>query len=132
MKGNVTVEAALVFPFCFALIGVVCYLGVYSYHLAMLKLTAYEGISRSLEQRSLDDQKLEREIARLLEGKAEERALALEDIRVSIKVTKFYITAELFAVQKMIFSQPVRVKVTYQRTSPERMLRAAAAGRRKN
>lgn len=132
MKGNVTVEAAFIFPFCFALIGTICYLGIYCYHLAMLKLTAYECISQSLEQRNLNDQNLERELAKLLEKKAAERALTLEDIEVSVKVTKFYITAEFFAVQKIIFSQPVQAGVTYKRTYPEKTLRAAAAGRGKD
>lgn len=131
MKGNVTVEAAFVFPFCFAVIGAICYLGVFSYNLAVLKLTAYECISQSMEKRELDDQSFERELVRNLEKKAGERVLTLENIQVSVKITKFYITAELRAVQKMIFSQPVQADVTYKRTYPEQVLRAALTGRGK-
>lgn len=129
MKGSVTVEAAFVFPFCFAVIGAICYLGVFSYNLAVLKLTAYECISQSMEKRELDDPGFERELVRILEKKAEERVLTLENIQASVKAQGFYITAEFQAVQKMIFSQPVQVDVTYKRTYPEQVLRAACFGR---
>lgn len=129
MRGNVTVEAAFVIPFCFAAIGVICYLGIFSYNRAVLKLTAHECISKSMELRELDDQNFERELTQLLERKAAERTLALKDLMVSVKSTKFYITADFRAVQQMIFSQPVQEEVTCMKTYPEKVLRAALAGR---
>lgn len=129
MKGSLTVEAAFVFPFCFAVIGVICYLGVFGYNQAVLKLTAYECILQSLENRELDDKSFERELTELLQRKAEGRMLTLENIQTSVKVTGFYITAEFRAVQKMIFSQPVQAEVTYRKTYPEKVLRAVFAGK---
>ena len=34
MKGNVTIEAAYLFPFCFLVLGLICYLGIFLYNQA--------------------------------------------------------------------------------------------------
>lgn len=131
MKGNVTVEAACVIPFCFAVIGAVCYLGIFCYNRSVLKITAYECISQSLEKRDQDEKSFERELTRLLEEKTAERTLALENVEVSVNITSRYVTADVQAVQQMIFSQSVQTGVTCKKIYPETVLRTALAGKGK-
>ena len=53
MKGSVTIEAAWIFPFCFFVIAIVCCLGIYEYNQTVLKISGYECIVRTMEERDL-------------------------------------------------------------------------------
>lgn len=55
MKGSMTVEASLIFPFCFVVIGIVCILGIYQYNQAVLKMTGYESILQTMEERKEEE-----------------------------------------------------------------------------
>ena len=44
MKGNLTIEAAYLFPFCFFILSLICYLGIFLYNHAVLELTGYECV----------------------------------------------------------------------------------------
>lgn len=129
MKGNMTVEASLVFPFCLWSIGVVCCLGIFCYNLAVLKLTAYECVSHSMDLRDLEEERFERELAALLEEKAGERVLALNEIRASVSVTEYSIHADIRAVWRLLFSRSVYVGVNVKKTHPEAVLRVVFAGK---
>lgn len=120
MKGNVTVEAALVMSFCFAVIGAVCYLGIFCYNRAVMKLTALEYIGQAAQ---------ERELSRLLEEKLEERSWAAAGLKADVQITAGSVRAEVTGMQRLIFSQPLKVSVTYKKTHPEKVIRAAFAVR---
>lgn len=127
MRGSITVEASLIMPFCLAVIGVFSWLGVFQYNRAVMKLTACEYIVRFAEQRMQERDEFVRELTGKLEQAAEERTLALREIRASVKVTGSTVVAELNAEQRIIWSGTLNAKASYKITHPETALRIAGA-----
>ena len=56
MKGNLTIEAAYLFPFCFFILSLICYLGIFLYNQAVLELTGYECVLQTMEEREIRDE----------------------------------------------------------------------------
>ena len=49
MKGNLTSEAAYLFPYCFFILSLICYLGIFLYNQAVFELTGYECVLKKME-----------------------------------------------------------------------------------
>ena len=124
MKGSLTVEASYVFPFCFFVIFIICQLGCYQYNQAVLKMTGYESIVRTLEERELHDDLLKEQLESRAETFALERTIGMKELDVSVKMTATKIALTYEGVQTMIES-PMKVTVVYERICPEWTLRMA-------
>ena len=124
MKGSLTVEASYVFPFCFFVIFIVCQLGCYQYNQAVLKMTGYESIVRTMEERELNDKAIEEQLENLAETLAQERTIGMKNLEVTVKMTATKIVLTYAGVQTAIES-PTEVTVVYERTNPEWTLRMA-------
>ena len=122
MKGNVTIEAAYLFPFCFFTLGLICYLGIFLYNQAVLELTGYECILRTVEERELRDELLKEQLYERAKEAAQERTFGVEKLQITLKVTASKIIINYKGIQSVI-SVPINVDVVYERTSPEQMLR---------
>lgn len=122
MKGSMTVEAAYIFPFCFLVLGVICYLGIFAYDQAVLRMTGYECVLQVTEQREEGDEALQTELQRLTEQTAQERILGLRDLKVSVKLTATKISMTFSGLQTML-QVPMEVSVVYDRVFPELTLR---------
>lgn len=122
MKGNVTIEAAYLFPFCFFTLGLICYLGIFLYNQAVLELTGYECILRTVEERELRDELLKEQLYERAKEAAQERTFGVEKLQITLKVTASKIAINYKGIQSVI-SVPINVDVVYERTSPEQMLR---------
>ena len=121
MKGSVTIEAAWMFPFCFFIIVVVSCLGIYKYNQTVLKISGYECIVRTMEERNLEEPLVEENLkVRILET-ATERTLDLKDLQVSIKTTTNKIVVTMKGIQRLLHL-PLEVEVFYERVYPERTL----------
>ena len=121
MKGSVTIEAAWMFPFCFFIIVVVSCLGIYKYNQTVLKISGYECIVRTMEERNLEEPLVEENLkVRILET-ATERTLGLKDLQVSIKTTTNKIVVTMKGIQRLLHL-PLEVEVFYERVYPERTL----------
>lgn len=120
MKGNLTVEASYIFPFCFAVIGIVCFLGVFIYNKTVLKMTGYECIFQALEESQ--EAGLEESLEKLAQETARKRILAVRELDVSVKNTAFQIMVNYRGIQNLL-NIPLEVTVVYEKTFPERNLR---------
>lgn len=122
MRGSMTVEAAYLFPFCFLILGIVCYFGVFEYNRSVLKTTGYECVLHVMEQREKSDQLLQEELLRLIKQTAEERVLGMADLKVSVKFTASKISVSISGDHTML-RVPMEVTVVYERIFPELTLR---------
>lgn len=120
MKGSLTVEASYLFPFCFLLIGLVCYLGIFQYDRAVLKMTAYECIFQMME--TSEKEQWEEQLVKNAEELAEKRILGAEKLHVSAKVQTTKISL-VYEAEYGLLKDPVTVSVVYERTFPEQTLR---------
>lgn len=125
MKGSLTVEAAYIFPFCFLIIGIVCYLGIFEYNRAVLKMTGYECILQTMEERDGAEEAFQENLLRRARQAAKERTFGMTDLEVSAKITTSKISVSLQGIQTMI-QTPLEVTVVYERTFPELTLRLMA------
>lgn len=125
MKGSMTVEASLVFPFCFLVIAIVCCLGIFKYNQAVLKLTGYECVVHTMELRGESEQVLRETIKGRAEQMAKERALGVENLETSVKVTTSKILVTYSGNQSLL-RLPLKVNVVYERVYPEQALRLLA------
>ena len=87
MRASMTVEAALIFPFCFIVLMIVCYLGIFQYNQAVLKLTGYECILRTMEEREQETSFLIENILHRAKEYGEARTLGVKNLNVSVKLT---------------------------------------------
>ena len=87
MKGTMTVEAALVFPFCFFVLAIIGCLGVYKYNQSVLKLSGYECVVRTMEERNLEEQIFKENFSRRMLDAAQNRTLGMKDFEISIKIS---------------------------------------------
>lgn len=122
MKGSMTVEAAYIFPICFLILGVVCYLGIFQYDRAVLKLTGYECILQVLEERDAEDEVLQSHLKKDAEEKAVERLFGASDVSVTVKITATKICVDYECMEKVL-KIPLKVSIVYERTFPELTLR---------
>ena len=122
MKGNLTIEAAYIFPFCFFVLGFVSFLGVFLYNQAVLEMTGYECILQTVEERELKEDDLKGQLLRRAKQAAEDRTFGVEGLQVNLKVTKTKIAINYKGTQSVI-GVPINVDAVYERTSPELTLR---------
>lgn len=122
MKGSLTVEASYIFPFCFVMIGIVCYLGIFLYNQAVLKMTGYECILQVMEERDTEDTAFQENLLHQAEQSAKKRALAVKDLKAAVKVTASKISLTYNGMQTML-KIPLEATVVYERTFPELTLR---------
>ena len=121
MKGHLTVEASYIFPFCFMVIGIVCYLGIFLYNQSVLKMTGYECILQTLGEFDTEDEVEEHLLKRVKEA-AEARTLAMKDLEIRVKTTISKISVSYQGGQSGL-NVPFEVTVVYEKTFPERILR---------
>ena len=122
MKGNLTIEAAYIFPFCFFVLGLVSFLGIFLYNQAVLEMTGYECILQTVEERELKEDDLKGQLLRRAKQAAEDRTFGVEGLQVNLKVTKTKIASNYKGTQSVI-GVPINVDAVYERTSPELTLR---------
>lgn len=119
MKASMTVEASYIFPISFLILAIVCFLGIFQYDQAVLKMTGYECILRSLAQDEEDS--LENTLYQRAQSAAAERVLALRSLQTEVQVTKNRVSVAYQGVLGMV-EIPVKVTISYERTDPERTL----------
>lgn len=122
MKGSLTVEAAYVFPFCFVVIGVICLLGIFVYNQAVLKMTGYECILRTIEERDLGEDIFLENLLHCAEQTAKERTLGIENLNATVRITASKVYLKYECVQPLL-NLPIEVSVVYERSYPEMTLR---------
>lgn len=122
MKGSLTLEAAYLVPFCFLIIGIVCYLGIFEYNRAVLKLTGYECILRTMEERTENDTVFWENLLNRADREAELRTLGISELDVEARITTSQIVLHYQGIQTF-FRTPIKVSVSYERVCPELMLR---------
>ena len=121
MKGSVTIEAAWLFPFCFLVIAIVCCLGIYKYNEVVLKISGYECMVRTMEERNLDEGLFRENLKRRILETGAERTLGVQDLQASITMTTNKILVNVQGVQRLL-NLPLEVQVFYERVYPERTL----------
>lgn len=124
MKGSLTVEAALVIPFCFVIVGITCFLGVFLYDQAALKMTGYECILQMIEQEAVGEEQFLQNLQEKAETSAKNRTLVLEDLQTSVEVSASKIMVRYSGRQKML-NLPMDITVVYEKVFPELTLRFA-------
>ena len=113
--------AALVFPFCFFVLAIIGCLGVYKYNQSVLKLSGYECVVRTMEERNLEEQIFKENFSRRMLDAAQNRTLGMKDFEISIKISATKLLVKIKGVQKLL-NLPVEAEVVYQRVHPERAL----------
>lgn len=124
MKGSLTVEASLVFPFCFLILSLVCCLGIFCYNQAVLQISGYESIVAATEEPDSDEKILEKKILENARAFAGKRMLSVEALDVSVKITAGKILLSYRGTQSLL-SLPLEATAVYERIFPERTLRLA-------
>lgn len=122
MKGSLTVEAAFVFPFCFLVIGIVCLLGVFLYNQAVLKMTGYECILQTMEERELKEEVLLENLLQRAEENGKARTLGIEDLNATVRITASKVSLKYQCVQTLL-NLPIEISVACDRVYPETSLR---------
>lgn len=124
MKASMTVEASFIIPFCFVVIMITCYLGVFLYNQSVLKMTGYECILRTMDERELQENLLKDNLMHRAKEFGEARTLGVKNLNVSVKMTATKISLTYSCVQNVLES-PIEVTVNYSRVYPEMTLRLA-------
>ena len=122
MKGSLTVEAACIFPFCFLSIAIVCLLGIFQYNQAVLKMTGYECILQTMEERKLEEAEIQENLLRRAKQAGNERTLGIENLKASARITDSKISLSFECVQRPL-KVPIEVTVVYEPAYPELTLR---------
>lgn len=122
MKGSMTLEASYIFPFCFVVIGIVCYLGIFQYNQAVLKMTGYECILQTMEERDRNETTLKENLLQMANVAAKDRTFGVENLKTSVKITTSKISINYTGIQSM-FQIPLDITVAYERIYPELTLR---------
>ena len=122
MKGSLTVEAAFVFPFCFLIIGIIYALGIFLYNQSVLKLTGYECIVQTMEDRDQKEEILLETLLQRAEEIGKSRTLGIDDLNAIVRITATKITLKYQCVQR-ILNLPMEVSVAYDCIYPEMSLR---------
>lgn len=122
MKGSLTVEAAFVFPFCFLVIGIVCLLGVFLYNQTVLKMTGYECILQTMEEREQREEVLLENLLKRAEENGKARTLGIEELNATVRITASKVSLEYQCVQTLL-KLPIEISVACDRVYPEISLR---------
>ena len=122
MKGSFTVEASLVFPFCFLVIGVICFLGVFLYDQVVLKITGYESILQVMESENGSDEQFVEHLQRQAEEKAIKRVLAVSELQTKVKTSASKIIVS-YQGRQTILNLPLDITIIYEKVFPELSLR---------
>lgn len=120
MKGTLTVEASYLFPFCFWVIGMVCFLGIFSYNQTVLKMTGYECILQALDESEMVI--WEESFSKNVQKYAQERVLAVKNLEVTVKSSISQISVSYHGTQTML-NIPLEVTVVHEKIFPEQTLR---------
>lgn len=126
MKGSMTVEASFIIPGCFVVMMIVCYLGIFQYNQSVLKITGYECILKTMEEREQEESLLKGNLLYRAKDYGEARTLGVKNLSVSVKMTVTKISLTYSCVQPILES-PIKVTVNYERVYPERTLRMTRA-----
>ena len=121
MKGSVTVEAACLIPFCMAVMGLICFLGIFQYNQAVLQMTGRECIIRELLENGSSQEQFEQCLAQRALEAGEARVLVIEELEVDVKMTISKISVT-YCGKQTIPGIPVEVTVVYERIFPEQTL----------
>ena len=124
MKASMTVEASFIVPICFLVIMITCYLGIFQYNQSVLKMTGYECILRTMDERELQENLLKDNLMHRAKEFGEARSLGVKNLNVSVKMTATKILLTYSCVQTVLES-PIEVTVNYSRVYPELTLRLA-------
>jgi len=122
MKGSLTVEAAFVFPFCFLVIGTVCMLGVFLYNQAVLKMTGYECILRTMEEREQGEEYFLENLLQRAEESGKARTLGIENLNAMVRITASKVSLKYQCVQTLL-NLPIEISIVCDRVYPELSLR---------
>jgi len=122
MKGSLTVEAAFVFPFCFLVIGTVCMLGVFLYNQAVLKMTGYECILRTMEEREQGEAYFLENLLQRAEESGKARTLGVENLNAMVRITASKVSLKYQCVQTLL-NLPIEISIVCDRVYPELSLR---------
>ena len=122
MKGSLTVEAAFVFPFCFLVIGTVCMLGVFLYNQAVLKMTGYECILRTMEEREQGEAYFLENLLQRAEESGKARTLGIENLNAMVRITASKVSLKYQCVQTLL-NLPIEISIVCDRVYPELSLR---------
>ena len=127
MKGSVTIEAAYIFPFCFLIIVIICYLGIFVYNRSILKTTGYESVLWAVESTELSKKDFKQHLVKSAEQTAKTRVLGMESLNAKAEITTSKIRLTFYGMHAM-FDLPLEVTVVYERTYPEKTLRSLRGG----
>ena len=127
MRGNLTVEAALIVPFCIMIILIVCQLGIFQYDREVLKMTGYECILKTVEEGgNLTSNDFCEALKNRAMVAATDRMLGLKSLNAEVKMTSSKIVLVFEGVSTML-EIPMEVSVAYERIYPELTLRIKRA-----
>ena len=112
MKASMTVEASFIVPICFLVIMITCYLGIFQYNQSVLKMTGYECILRTMDERELQENLLKDSLMHRAKEFGEARTLGVKNLNVSVKMTATKISLTYSCVQTVLES-PIQVTVNY-------------------
>ncbi len=123
MKGSMTIEAAYVIPLSFAVIGVICILGLFQYNRVVLTLTGQECILQIMDERDLEEQGMKVKLLELASCQAEKRTFGLTEVTEEVQMAGGQIVLIYRAKQSVFIDLPLEVKIFYRRVFPEELLR---------
>lgn len=124
MKGSVTVEAAYIYSFCFLIIAAVCVLGIYAYNCNVLKMTGYECMIKTREERGEGNSLMYENLLKRAQENAAARTFGVIDLRTTVTMTASRISVTYEGIQSLLHL-PVKITTTYECTSPEKILRVS-------
>ena len=122
MKGSITVEAAYIVPCCIFILGILCYLGIFVYNQAVLKMTGYEHILHAIEEGVSEEHVFQETLMKKTKETANERTLGVKDLEVIVKMTATKISVSFEGMQNAL-GVPLEVTSVYERIYPETTLR---------
>lgn len=122
MKGSLTVEASYIVPMCFFTVLLICYLGIFEYNQAVLKITGYECLLQVMGNNDIEEEEQKEMLLKKTKEMAQERVLSMESIDVSVKMTATKVWIYFEGMQVLPHVQ-MEVSAVYERTFPELTLR---------
>lgn len=122
MKGSLTVEASYIVPICFLTVMLICYLGIFKYNQAVLKITGYECLLQVMGNSDMEEEEQKELLLKKTKEMAQERVLSMESIDVSVKMTATKVWIYFEGMQVLPHMQ-MEVSVFYERSFPELTLR---------
>lgn len=122
MKGHLTVEASYIFPFSFLVIGIVCLLGVFCFNQAVLQMTGYECILKTMDDSELKEDDFREILIQRAETAAKERVIGISELKATTKVTASKISLTYEGIMSAL-NIKVKTNVIYEKVYPELSLR---------